>query len=290
VEKLLHIGKPFLVEATKKRRRGIVLAKKRHKGENGGVHWHPMMLLERWAVGTILALTIPLVATANGVFDPPQTRSTKTAHPIRNQDPDDQQPNQDALPSKTIDEQDAPYIKAAEEQDAQSPKPAASEDNPPANADDDHNVQPVKAAEDPPAPSAQPAETAQDPPAVPDPTAPTAPSAPSRQAAEAAQEQNVQPVKVVTQPPPPQPAEVKAAVPVVASPPLSPEQIKQQQKFDKDTAQLLQLVQDLKAEVEKAGSNTLSLAALRKADEIQRLVKSLKEKMKEDGQALVNKP
>jgi hypothetical protein len=230
-----------------------------------------MMLLERWAVGTILALTIPLVATANGVFDPPQTRSTKTAHPIRNQDPDDQQPSQDALPSKTIDEQDAPYIKAAEEQDAQSPKPADSEDNPPAKASDDQNVQPVKAAEDPP-------------PAVPDPPAPPA------QAAEAAQEQNVEPVKVVAQPPSPQPAEVKAAVPVVASPPLSPEQIKQQQKFDKDTARLLQLVQDLKAEVDKAGSNTLSLAALRKADEIQRLVKSLKEKMKEDGQALVNKP
>jgi hypothetical protein len=37
----------------------------------------------------------------------------------------------------------------------------------------------------------------------------------------------------------------------------------------------------LKAEVEKAGSNTLSLAALRKADEIQKLSKSLKERMKE---------
>jgi hypothetical protein len=251
-----------------------------------------MMLLERWAVGTILALTIPLVATASGVFDPPQTRNTKAAHPVRNQDPDDQQNNQDALPSKTIDEQDAPYIKAAEDQDAQSPKTADSEDNPPAKAADDPsdpsaktadelNAQPVKAAEDPPA---QPAETAQEPPAVPDPPAPSA------QAAGAAQEQNVQPARVVAPQPSAQPAELKAAVPVVASPPLSPEQIKQQQKFDKDTAQLLQLVQDLKAEVEKAGSNTLSLAALRKADEIQRLVKNLKEKMKEDGQGLVNKP
>jgi hypothetical protein len=254
-----------------------------------------MMLLERWAVGTVLALTVPLVAAANGVFDPPQTRSTKAPHPIRNQDPDDQQPNQDALPSKTIDEQDAPYIKAAEDQDAQSPKTGESQDAPPAKAADDPsdssaktaddlNAQPVKAAEDPPA---QPAETAQEPPAAPD---PPAPSAPSGQPAEAAQDQNVQPAKVVVQQPSAQPAEVKAAVPVVASPPLSPEQIKQQQKFDKDTAQLLQLVQDLKAEVEKAGSNTLSLAALRKADEIQRLVKNLKEKMKEDGQGLVNKP
>jgi len=234
-----------------------------------------------------LALTIPLVATASGVFDPPQTRSTKTAHPIRNQDPDEDQPSQDALPSKTIDEQDAPYIKAAEDQDAQSPKTGESQDAPPAKAADDPsdssaktaddlNVQPVKAAEDPPA---QAAETAQEPPAAPNPPAQPA-----------AQDQNVQPAKVVAQQPSGQPAEAKAAVPVVASPPLSPEQIKQQQKFDKDTAQLLQLVQDLKAEVEKAGSNTLSLAALRKADEIQRLVKNLKEKMKEDGQGLVNKP
>jgi len=244
-----------------------------------------MMLLERWAVGTILALTIPLVATANGVFDPPQTRNSKTAHPIRNQDPDDQQPNQDALPAKTIDEQDAPYIKAAEDQDAQSPKTGESQDAPPAKAADDPgdpsaktaddvNVQPVKAAEDQ---NAQPAEAAQEPPDPPDP--------PVQPATVAVQPPSTQPAATI---PTPQPA--IAAVPAVASPPLSPEQIKQQQKFDKDTAQLLQLVQDLKAEVEKAGSNTLSVAALRKADEIQRLVKNLKEKMKEDGQALVNKP
>jgi hypothetical protein len=43
-------------------------------------------------------------------------------------------------------------------------------------------------------------------------------------------------------------------------------------------------------EVEKAGSNTLSLAALRKSDEIQRLAKNLKEKMKERGQIAQNKP
>ena len=50
--------------------------------------------------------------------------------------------------------------------------------------------------------------------------------------------------------------------------------------FRKDSAHLLQLVQELKAEVEKAGNDTLSLAAVRKADEIQKLSKSLKEKMK----------
>ncbi len=66
-----------------------------------------------------------------------------------------------------------------------------------------------------------------------------------------------------------------------SGPPLSPEQ----QQLEKDTAQLLQSIQALKTEVEKAGGNTLSLAALRKADEVQRLSKNLKEKMKERGQA-----
>jgi hypothetical protein len=60
--------------------------------------------------------------------------------------------------------------------------------------------------------------------------------------------------------------------------------------MEKDTDQLLELSEDLKAEVDRAGSNTLSLAALRKAEEIQRLVKSLKEQMKERGQIAVNKP
>jgi hypothetical protein len=60
--------------------------------------------------------------------------------------------------------------------------------------------------------------------------------------------------------------------------------------MEKDTARLLQLVWQLKVEVNKAGSNTLSVAAVQKADEIQRLVKSLKEQMRERGQIVVNKP
>jgi hypothetical protein len=62
-------------------------------------------------------------------------------------------------------------------------------------------------------------------------------------------------------------------------PPGTPEE----QQLRKDSAYLLQLVQELKVEVEKAGANTLSLAALRKADEIQKLSKSIKERMKEWG-------
>jgi HAMP domain-containing protein len=63
-----------------------------------------------------------------------------------------------------------------------------------------------------------------------------------------------------------------------------------QRRMEKDTADLLRLVRELKAEVNKAGSNTLSVAAVQKADEIQRLVKSLKEQMRERGLVVVNKP
>jgi hypothetical protein len=59
----------------------------------------------------------------------------------------------------------------------------------------------------------------------------------------------------------------------------------EEQQLQRDTDRLLQLAQELKAEVEKAGSNTLSLAALRKADEVVKLSKNLKERMKDRGQA-----
>ena len=81
-------------------------------------------------------------------------------------------------------------------------------------------------------------------------------------------------------PAPDKPAvEVAKASPAPPPPPGTPEE----QELRKDSAHLLQLVQELKAEVEKAGNNTLSLAAVRKADEIQKLSKSLKERMKEWG-------
>ena len=85
--------------------------------------------------------------------------------------------------------------------------------------------------------------------------------------------------------PPAQPP-AKPPKPAVPAPVLTP----QQQQLAKDSAELLQLVQELKVEVEKAGSNTLSLEALRKADAVQKLAKSLKERMKEQEQVTVNKP
>ncbi len=47
-----------------------------------------------------------------------------------------------------------------------------------------------------------------------------------------------------------------------------------------DTAALLKLAGDLKAEVDKTNKDTLSIDVIRKADEIERLAHSVKEKMK----------
>jgi hypothetical protein len=47
-----------------------------------------------------------------------------------------------------------------------------------------------------------------------------------------------------------------------------------------DSAKLLKLAADLKAEVDRTGKDTLSLSVIRKADEIERLAHIVKEKMK----------
>jgi len=47
-----------------------------------------------------------------------------------------------------------------------------------------------------------------------------------------------------------------------------------------DTAKLLKLATDLKAEVDKTSKDTLSLDVIRKADDIERLAHNVKEKMK----------
>jgi len=71
-------------------------------------------------------------------------------------------------------------------------------------------------------------------------------------------------------------------------PPLSTDPVERQLQID--TAHLLRLTQELKAELDKAGNNTLSLAALRKADEVQKLARELKGKMKDRGQVIQSKP
>jgi hypothetical protein len=47
-----------------------------------------------------------------------------------------------------------------------------------------------------------------------------------------------------------------------------------------DTLKLYQLTQELKAEVAKSNKDTLSIAVIKKAEEVEKLAKSLKERMK----------
>jgi hypothetical protein len=54
-----------------------------------------------------------------------------------------------------------------------------------------------------------------------------------------------------------------------------------QQQLVTDTAKLLALATELKAEVEKSNKDTLSLAVVKKAEEIEKLAKSVKEKMRD---------
>jgi type VI protein secretion system component VasF len=54
-----------------------------------------------------------------------------------------------------------------------------------------------------------------------------------------------------------------------------------QQQLVTDTAKLLELATELKSEVEKSNKDTLSLAVVKKAEEIEKLAKSVKEKMRD---------
>jgi hypothetical protein len=56
--------------------------------------------------------------------------------------------------------------------------------------------------------------------------------------------------------------------------------IERQKKIVEDTAKLLSLATELKGDVDKSDKNTLSLDVIKKADEIEKLAHSVKEKMK----------
>lgn len=56
---------------------------------------------------------------------------------------------------------------------------------------------------------------------------------------------------------------------------------KRQQDIRDETEKLYQLATDLKAAVEKSNENTLSLDVIRKAEEVEKLAKKVREKMKE---------
>jgi hypothetical protein len=55
-----------------------------------------------------------------------------------------------------------------------------------------------------------------------------------------------------------------------------------QERLVADTDKLLQLAQDLKAEVDKSDKNTLSVGVIKKAEEIEKLAKGVKTRMKSE--------
>ncbi len=58
------------------------------------------------------------------------------------------------------------------------------------------------------------------------------------------------------------------------------ENIKRQQELKKDTDKLLELATELKQDVDKTNENTLSVDVIKKAEEIEKLAHSVKDKMR----------
>jgi hypothetical protein len=56
--------------------------------------------------------------------------------------------------------------------------------------------------------------------------------------------------------------------------------LQRQQEIKKDTDKLLQLATELKQSVDKSSENTLSLDVIKKAEQIEKLAKTVKDKMK----------
>jgi hypothetical protein len=235
-----------------------------------------MMLLERWVVATVLGLATPLVSTAAQPYAPQQAPDGQTQQPVKT--------GQDR--AKAPDSQDPQAANADDDQDEKPGTSAYDRDTPPEDqnptkAGDDHPAMPAQTGEEQ---DAKPAISAYDR-DIPPEDQNQAKTGDDQDAkpGKVAQDQEAQPNSSDGQNP------AKAPEHALAASPATPAQAEQQQ-LEKDSATLLRLVQELKVEVEKAGSNTLSLAALRKADEIQRLAKDLKERMKEQGQTSQNKP
>lgn len=133
--------------------------------------------------------------------------------------------------------------------------------------------------EPPPEPELPP-----EPPQTPPPTKIEAQTAPDPPAAEqAAPAPQTEPAL------PAEPSPLAAAAVEPSLRPAAPAGSGVQNELQKDTAALLQLAQDLKTEIEKAGNNTLSLVAIRKAEEIQKLSRNLRERLRDQGQVPVSK-
>jgi hypothetical protein len=73
---------------------------------------------------------------------------------------------------------------------------------------------------------------------------------------------------------------VAKAPPAPAKAAVSTQEAERQAKIVADTDKLCQLIQELKVEVAKSSKDTLSLSVIKKAAEIEKLAKSLKERMR----------
>jgi hypothetical protein len=225
-----------------------------------------MMLPERWLVAAVLGLTLSLASMAASVFGQqngakPSSQSGTSANgqavvpakavPDPNAPPPD---DPQAQPARKDDDL-APEPDADSGEDAQgspAPKPAQSQNPGPPQNGSDSAPAPVKAATGESAPKVD---------------APITPASKD--------------------------GDQKTATPQVAgtaNPTPKTQEPERHSKYDKEMVELVSLTQELKTEVEKAGANTLSLAALRKADEIQKVAKDLKEKMKEQAPMVASKP
>jgi hypothetical protein len=222
-----------------------------------------MILLERWIIAVILS--VGLVSTVGSA--PGQSSSAeREAGQV-----------EAAKPSLATADQAQPDPGSGQDQ-AQPEEPAADQ------AASDPATPEEPAADQAAADQTKPEEPAADQAAA-DQTKPEEPAADQSAADQAKPEEPAadqtasEPAKPEEPAKPDPPANQPAAKQVVATPHGSPEE----QQLQKETTRLLQLVEELKAEVAKAGSNTLSLTAVRKADEVLKLSKDLKERMKERG-------
>ena len=76
------------------------------------------------------------------------------------------------------------------------------------------------------------------------------------------------------------PSTPQAAVTTPQPPPPETPQDAHQAQLAADSAALLQLAQELKAEVDKTNKDTLSVSVIRKATEIEKMARNLKEQMR----------
>jgi len=88
---------------------------------------------------------------------------------------------------------------------------------------------------------------------------------------------SLQDLTAPTQDPSAQAHLVEPAAKLVPLPPPPPTDPQQKQIYD-ETANLLKLANTLKAEVDKAGADTLSLTVIRRADDIEKLAHSMRAK------------